>query len=780
MSFADRTLRTHAKQITDMIIQLAGEDNTRKQVQLAVAVAHRLNVQKITEDAEAREVQLGLFYSIKEFYEDIQDKNPGRFVNLDRAAHMTTNAIVGHQAYEGPKVSGRAKERQLGIKRDSLYEGADRYIDWFLDKSTCLDGDREYLFALRGKIRADKWADEWLEFIVGDEGWLSEECTRAGEGSADYCKNPKNWKDGTQYRIHWIEKQMQTIVGIIQKKGEKKFPPDYAYADGRARVFKVDSSHGKYVLGLKPFQCKPRGRDLCLCWRCLRWSFATAGLYNWRKEYQTSKIINSPCKCENIRNPYELMKSMACPLAEDEEYHKDECLSGTCGDCGDFKKSPFCGECRQVKSSIRYMKRQKIARTSKRGVVKEVHDFEKAEVTAAEFEERLREIWTGKKKKEGGGFSKTEEGHLDHHTDLKCQSRDWHRTQTHFPRRSMASVQDFSENLTIEVKLEHQSKYYSQLGVTLYGKVCFFHVEDIRDSYMSRKDKDEFIEMCGREGLNHIVAVTLCAVSDDLRHNPAFVQHVNDKVFLPLIKSVILIEAPENDYFRCDGSPTQFDNATQYVWVSRSQAETGVRTDLTLHCTCHGKDKCDPEMGAAKTIVKKVLLTENVENATDVRIYDYKGVADTLVKEGYETPKDSILKKKGRGIYKRHVLAISAADVNQNIPRGKTVKGSKVCRQFTCVNDPMSVRIRRRACHECGGCLRLDPEGRIALLLSLLSTHKLSFCSYPCYLYQSVYQSASLVIQTRLLLVVHAREQSCVAHSQKLLVLSWICKRRLE
>ena len=300
------------------------------------------------------------------------------------------------------------------------------------------------------------------------------------------------------------------------------------------------------------------------------------------------------------------------------------------------------------------------------------------------------------------------ESHLEHHTDLKCQARDWHHTQKYFPRKSMASVQDFSENLVIEVKLEHQSKYYSQVGVTLYGKVCFFHIEDVKDSYISAKEKAQLIKMFDAESLNHIIAVTFCVVSDDLRHNPAFVQHVNDKVVLPYIKEHIMV--PERDYFRSDGAPTQFDNATQYLWVSNSKQNTGVATDLTLHCTCHGNDKVDPEMGTAKTTVKSVLITETPENATEVRIYGYKGVAETLLKAGYETPKESLMKKKGRGIKRRHVMTVSAADVNQNITKGKTVDGSKVCRQFTCVNDPLSCRVRRRGCHECEGCMRLDPE----------------------------------------------------------------------
>jgi hypothetical protein len=55
-----------------------------------------------------------------------------------------------------------------------------------------------------------------------------------------------------------------------------------------------------------------------------------------------------------------------------------------------------------------------------------------------------------------------------HHTTMKWQAWDWARIKDKFPHDTWVCVQDFSENLKLEVKLENQSKYYVTKSVTLY------------------------------------------------------------------------------------------------------------------------------------------------------------------------------------------------------------------------------------------------------------------------------------------------------------------------
>ncbi len=77
--------------------------------------------------------------------------------------------------------------------------------------------------------------------------------------------------------------------------------------------------------------------------------------------------------------------------------------------------------------------------------------------------------------------------------------------------------------------------------MTLYGAVSLFDIEDVQGS---------FIEGAGW-GSRVAIIDYACIVSDDLVHNPAFVQHVNDKIISPWVKSGYLA--------RIDGAPTQLD-----------------------------------------------------------------------------------------------------------------------------------------------------------------------------------------------------------------------------
>ncbi len=107
--------------------------------------------------------------------------------------------------------------------------------------------------------------------------------------------------------------------------------------------------------------------------------------------------------------------------------------------------------------------------------------------------------------------------------------------------------------------------------MTLYGLVLSFHLADVKDSFLaeatnlSRTALTSFFDREGKSDpeLKPILLVFVCVVSNDLRHNPAFIQHVNDKMVLPWVQSDVMCEKPLIHYARSDGAPTQFDNATQ-------------------------------------------------------------------------------------------------------------------------------------------------------------------------------------------------------------------------
>ena len=134
----------------------------------------------------------------------------------------------------------------------------------------------------------------------------------------------------------------------------------------------------------------------------------------------------------------------------------------------------------------------------------------------------------------------------------------------------------------------------------------------------------------------------------------------------------------------------------------------GIKMDWTLNCACHGKNKVDPENGAAKNLVISEMLTETdvdqarrIESALD---------ASKFLKQKFVKPYDNIFEKKGLGILKRVVFYVPATgpgSIDRNIKSCKTLKGSKPYRQFTDVGVPGVLDIRLGSCHECAGCRTL-------------------------------------------------------------------------
>ena len=177
---------------------------------------------------------------------------------------------------------------------------------------------------------------------------------------------------------------------------------------------------------------------------------------------------------------------------------------------------------------------------------------------------------------------------------------------------------------------------------------------------------------------------------------------------------------PKVCYARSDGAPTQFANATQHFWIGLHKHTTRVcPLDCCIHCSCHGKDRVDPEMGLLKNMIRRHLLTETIANAHEVRIQDYDGVRAKLAELGADKPNDN--QPKAGGVYRRELVSVPAIGLGsprQNIPRGDAAVGACKDRQFTDQNcapefkkgiQQSIVRMRRRSCHFCACCTRLDP-----------------------------------------------------------------------
>ena len=273
-----------------------------------------------------------------------------------------------------------------------------------------------------------------------------------------------------------------------------------------------------------------------------------------------------------------------------------------------------------------------------------------------------------------------------------------------------------------------------------------FHIDDVKDSYLPSEKKVALKEA----GEKH-VHVTMAFISDDTRHNQAFVQHVN-ALALKYVTEAIMKHPPIRTYCRSDGAPTQYANATMFYWMGQQHYNTNTRMDWSIHCSCHGityndlfiyaylcilviinhisiiiccepgKDKCDPEMGWLKNIIRSWMLREKLDTMAEVRLQNYKDVALKLIELDAGDPGHGDLIP--GGIYRREILTIpayGAGSAYQEIPRGAGVPGATKDRQFTdqCSAlekvggvDKAVVLMRHRSCHFCDCCMRLDPMDR--------------------------------------------------------------------
>ena len=257
--------------------------------------------------------------------------------------------------------------------------------------------------------------------------------------------------------------------------------------------------------------------------------------------------------------------------------------------------------------------------------------------------------------------------------------------------------------------------------MTLYGVVASFWIDDVKHEYLPKEVGDRLAAELKAEGKPEQINVTFAYVSDDNRHNQAFVQHCH-QLTLDYVKDHIMKRPPTRCYARSDGAPTQFANATQYFWIGLHKHTTGVcPLDWCIHCSCHGKDRVDPEMGLLKNMIRRHLLTETIDNAHEVRLQNYDEVRQKLVVLGADRPNDGV--PAAGGVYRRQLVSVPAigpGSARQNIPRGEKTLGAYKDRQFTDQNcKPESrpgtscqhsiVRMRRRSCHFCTCCMRLDP-----------------------------------------------------------------------
>jgi len=188
-----------------------------------------------------------------------------------------------------------------------------------------------------------------------------------------------------------------------------------------------------------------------------------------------------------------------------------------CDECKDLALMPKC-ECVEEDEgmdhlTIKWEKCEKIEHRTRDGTTKNKRDFVTiSQGSISEFLQHFTQCWPK--------FVL----HLD---TGKWQSAEALLLKTP-PRGVVGAVQDFSENLSIEPKREHQSRHYAQVSVTLCGTMFYINVDDAK--HIDEAERNRLKKHFADHDKPPVFKEFHCVVSPDLHHDNSFVQHCNDKI----------------------------------------------------------------------------------------------------------------------------------------------------------------------------------------------------------------------------------------------------------
>jgi hypothetical protein len=104
-------------------------------------------------------------------------------------------------------VSIERRANAIGIDVVVLYKQRTIFNTWFKDVSNAL-------VVLRGKVRSDRYPDEWYEFTTA--AWLDRVVSRGSEKTRDKLKDPTEWSSGKTFRKHFLEENLTRSIEKIK------------------------------------------------------------------------------------------------------------------------------------------------------------------------------------------------------------------------------------------------------------------------------------------------------------------------------------------------------------------------------------------------------------------------------------------------------------------------------------------------------------------------------------------------------------------------------------
>lgn len=659
-----RTFRSHVERVEHFIEDMVSDP--LKQLQLADAVRRRFHGIRscMPRDNEAASY---ILESLRNFEATLRNRFHGRYPNQIRAAHQAVSAAIMSKV---PDRKVAVVAEATGFSYESLVEARHRWRSWF-------EGNEQQFTDLRGAIRSDMMPEEWIEFAVS----IWEKETRPSPTAKHSIRNPHNRSDKKLYRIHYLDMRIGDMLQVILARGKEHFPEA------------VPAFHFSwwYCLKTKPFFVKPAGRETSVCIYHLRFDLMVEALYVFYKRLRDAKVCS--CHFANIKFPADFRRSLVCSRPEGSRYDSNDCATAECMLCGELQQLHICG-CIDPESNvwlIRWEEYQTVQYTRKDGSVADKQDFVVVNTTFQVFLQHFAGYWKQ--------FS-------IHHQTAKLQEDDIRHVRLNPERGLTVSVEDFSENDHIKPKREHASRYFSEVGYTLYGMVLTGHLDDFKN--IDEDQREEIRSLLESKGLPLAITETHMVISGDLTHDSAAVMHFNDNLLTPYIKEN-MVDIRKRVRIT-DGAPQHFKLAHLALWTSCQQMQTGIQSENLFGATAHRKDLSDSECGGAKHVVHREQMGSREGETSKVKApYD----AYLLIRAKYTNlTHERFVKKGATGIYRRFIYWVPASgegSIDRNIQLCKTLStqslgGIKSLHQLCDVGTPGMLRVRQCSYHRCKAC----------------------------------------------------------------------------
>jgi hypothetical protein len=293
-----------------------------------------------------------------------------------------------------------------------------------------------------------------------------------------------------------------------------------------------------------------------------------------------------PCVASKvtITSVRQWMEEAVCPKLEGQEWHQRKCIFGHCENCGVHRLSWCKRELdREEGLSIEWEAFQyveleepaQIRREKKKGMaesapkkVKRLRMVHK-QTSLPDFKEQV--------------LSKMET-FLIHNFRSRWQSEQFKLCLRSFPKGTIVSSIDFSENYTFKSQNEIQTQHWDNRQITLLIHVTYRHRDD---SSLLEGAIGRSVQMAqDSTGARDIIADYHFYISDDNAHDTLFVQHCMD-LHAGWMKD-------EGIHFQqhwvwSDGAASQFKSCRPFYYISRYYKRHGARMKWYFHASGHGK-----------------------------------------------------------------------------------------------------------------------------------------------------------------------------------------------